>query len=213
MAKVLELQLQPLQWIFRVDFLYNRLVWSPCSLRDSWESSPTPQFESSNSLALSILYGPTITSMHSYWKTIALTICIFVSKVMSVLYFFLIFYVSFFFFNFYWRIIASQYYTGFCHISPCINHRYTYVSSLSNLPSISHVSHPSRLSQAPDWAPGVTQQILTGYLFAYGNVHVFILLTWLVPPQMERYTIFLDWKNQYCENDCLCFLIHYLGWS
>ena len=32
------------------------------------ESSPTPQFKSINSLALSLLYGPTLTSIHDYWK-------------------------------------------------------------------------------------------------------------------------------------------------
>ena len=32
------------------------------------ESSPTPQFESINSLVLSFLYGPTLTSIHNYWK-------------------------------------------------------------------------------------------------------------------------------------------------
>ena len=32
------------------------------------ESSPAPQFESINSLALSFLYGPTLTSVHDYWK-------------------------------------------------------------------------------------------------------------------------------------------------
>ena len=36
--------------------------------RDSQESSPTPQFKSINSLALSLLYGPTLTSIHDYWK-------------------------------------------------------------------------------------------------------------------------------------------------
>ena len=43
-AKVLELQLQhqSFQWMFRVDFLLDWLVWSPCSPRDSQESSPTP---------------------------------------------------------------------------------------------------------------------------------------------------------------------------
>ena len=58
-AKVLELQLQhqSFQWIFRTDFLQNWLVWSPCSLRDSQESSPTPQFKSIKSLVLSLLYG------------------------------------------------------------------------------------------------------------------------------------------------------------
>jgi len=29
---------------------------------------PTPQFESINSSALSLLYGPTLTSMRDYWK-------------------------------------------------------------------------------------------------------------------------------------------------
>ena len=42
--------------------------WSPCSPRDSQESSPTPQFKSINSSALSFLHGPTLTSIHDYWK-------------------------------------------------------------------------------------------------------------------------------------------------
>ena len=44
------------------------LVGSPCSPRDSQESSPTPQFKRINSLALSFLYSPTLTSIHDYWK-------------------------------------------------------------------------------------------------------------------------------------------------
>ena len=40
------------------------LVGSPCSPRDSQESSPTPQFKSINSSALSFLYSPTLTSVH-----------------------------------------------------------------------------------------------------------------------------------------------------
>jgi len=44
------------------------MVGSPCSPRDSQESSPAPQFESINSLALSLLYGPILTSVHDYWK-------------------------------------------------------------------------------------------------------------------------------------------------
>ena len=50
-AKVLEFQFQhqSFQQIFRVDFLYW-LVWSPCSPRDSQESSPTPQVKSINFL-------------------------------------------------------------------------------------------------------------------------------------------------------------------
>ena len=47
---------------------FNGLVGSPCSPRDSQESSPTPQFESINSSALSFLHSPTLTSIHDYWK-------------------------------------------------------------------------------------------------------------------------------------------------
>ena len=32
------------------------------------ESSPTPQFKSINSLALSFLHSPTLTSIHDHWK-------------------------------------------------------------------------------------------------------------------------------------------------
>ena len=64
-AKVLELQHQSFQWIFRVDFLFDWLVWSCCP-RDSQESSPGPQFEGINSLALSFPYGPALTSIHDY---------------------------------------------------------------------------------------------------------------------------------------------------
>ena len=65
-AKVLEFQLQSFQWIFRTDFLDDWLVGSPCSPRDSQESSPTPQFKTFSSSALSFLYSPTLTSIHDY---------------------------------------------------------------------------------------------------------------------------------------------------
>ena len=45
------------------------LVGSPCSPRDSQESSPTPQFKSISSLVLSFLHSPTLTSIHDHWKT------------------------------------------------------------------------------------------------------------------------------------------------
>ena len=46
------------------------LGWThfPCSPKDSQESSPTPQFKSINSSALSFLHSPTLTSIHDYWK-------------------------------------------------------------------------------------------------------------------------------------------------
>ena len=46
----------------------NGLVGSPCSPRDAQESSPTPQFKSINSLGLSFLYSPTLTSIYDPWK-------------------------------------------------------------------------------------------------------------------------------------------------
>ena len=63
--------------------LKDGLAGSPCGPRDSQESSPTPQFKSISSSALSFLYSPTLTSIHDYWKTIALTRWTFVGKVMS----------------------------------------------------------------------------------------------------------------------------------
>ena len=65
---------------------HPRLDGSPCSPRDSQESSPVPQFKSINSSALSFLYSPTFTSIHDHWKNhIALTRWNFVDKVMSLL--------------------------------------------------------------------------------------------------------------------------------
>ena len=48
--------------------------------------SPTPQFKSINSSELSFLYTPNLTSVHDYWKTIALTRQTIVRKVMSLLF-------------------------------------------------------------------------------------------------------------------------------
>ena len=50
------------------------------------ESSSTPQFKNINSLKLTLLYGPTLTPIHDYWKIIALTIRTLVGKVMSLLF-------------------------------------------------------------------------------------------------------------------------------
>ena len=67
-AQVLQLQHQPFQWIFRVDFLCNWLVWSPCCPRDTQESSPESQSESISSSVPILLYGPILTSIHDYGK-------------------------------------------------------------------------------------------------------------------------------------------------
>ena len=68
--KVLEFQLQhhSFQRNPRADLLQNGLVASPCSPRDSQESSLTPHFKSSNSSALSFLHSPTLTSIYDHWK-------------------------------------------------------------------------------------------------------------------------------------------------
>ena len=74
----------------------NTQDWSPLEWTDwislqSQESSPTPQFKSINSSALSFLHSPTLTSIHDGWisttgKTIALTRWTFVGKVISLLF-------------------------------------------------------------------------------------------------------------------------------
>ena len=82
----LQLQYQSFQWIFRTDLLYDGLVGSPCSPRDSQESSLTPQFKSI------ILWWSAffmVQLLHPYMttgKTIALTRQTFISKVMSLLF-------------------------------------------------------------------------------------------------------------------------------
>ena len=68
----------------------DKTIWtstwgSLMSPRDSQESSPTPQFKSINSLMLSLLYCPILTSIHDYLKN-QRTIQTFVSKVMSLLF-------------------------------------------------------------------------------------------------------------------------------
>ena len=51
---------------FRMDWLDFLAV------QGTLKSSPTPQFKSINSLALSFLYSPTLTSIHDYWKNYSL---------------------------------------------------------------------------------------------------------------------------------------------
>ena len=51
-----------------VDFFEDWLVWFPFSPGDSKESCTAPQFKSINYLVLSLLYGPTLTSVCDYWK-------------------------------------------------------------------------------------------------------------------------------------------------
>ena len=62
-ASVLPMNIQgwfPLGW--------TGLVWPPCCPRDSQAFSPALQFKNISSLALVLLYGPTLASIHDYWK-------------------------------------------------------------------------------------------------------------------------------------------------
>ena len=51
-----------------ISFRMDLLDLSCSSPRNSQESSPTPQFKSIDSLALNLLYDPTLTFVHDYWK-------------------------------------------------------------------------------------------------------------------------------------------------
>ena len=63
-----------------------RISWfDPLAVQGTQESSLAPQLESISSSALSLLYGPVLTSVHDCGKIIPLIIWIFVSKVMSLL--------------------------------------------------------------------------------------------------------------------------------
>ena len=59
--------------------------WSPCYLRDSQQSPPAPQFKRINSV-LSLLYGPTFTSVHNYWKNHGFDCTDLCGKMMSLLF-------------------------------------------------------------------------------------------------------------------------------
>ena len=88
MTKVLENQLQhqSFQWIFRTSFLWDLLLWSPCSPRDSQESSPTKQFKASilqhSAFFIVQLSHPYMTTR----KTVALTRWTFIGNVISLIF-------------------------------------------------------------------------------------------------------------------------------
>ena len=84
----------PNYWSFSFSISPSKEIPGLISFRMDWldllavqgtqESSPTPQFKSINSSALSFLHSPTLTSIHDSWK-IALTRWTFVGEVMSLL--------------------------------------------------------------------------------------------------------------------------------
>ena len=87
-ARVLELQPQhqSFQWIFRVDFLEDWLVWCPCYRRDSQKSFSCTTVWKYQFFG-SAFFMVQLSHLHmTTWKTIALTIWTFVSKVISLLF-------------------------------------------------------------------------------------------------------------------------------
>ena len=70
-AKVLGLQLQhqSFQWIFRIDFLWDWLVWSP-AVQETLKSLLQHHSSKASILRLAprLLYGPTLISIHDFWK-------------------------------------------------------------------------------------------------------------------------------------------------
>ena len=90
-TKVVELQLQHQSfqpWMFRVDFLYDWLVWSPCSSRDSEESSlvqkhqffsTQPSLLSSSHIHMWLLEKPSLwldRPLSAKWRVCLLTPCL-----------------------------------------------------------------------------------------------------------------------------------------
>ena len=69
----------PKYWSFSFNISPSNEYSGLISFRIDWldllavqESSPIPQFKSINSLVLSFLYSPTLTSIHDYWKNYSL---------------------------------------------------------------------------------------------------------------------------------------------
>ena len=69
-AKALKFQLQHSPSNEYSGLISFRRDWlNLLAVQGTHKSLPTPQFKSINSLALSFLYSPTLTSIHDYWKS------------------------------------------------------------------------------------------------------------------------------------------------
>ena len=75
-SKELALRIRwPKDWSFSFSISSSNEYSGLISFRIDWfdllavqESSPAPQFKTISSLTLSFLYGPTLISIHNYWK-------------------------------------------------------------------------------------------------------------------------------------------------
>ena len=69
-------------------------------------------------------------------------------------------------------IVALKYFVGFCHISPWISHRYTYVHSLRNPLQSPTLAHLFRLSQSTEFELPVSyRKFSLAICFTYGCVY------------------------------------------
>ena len=77
-------------WEFQLQHQCFQRIWKPwlgfLAFQGTLKSLFLPQFKNINSSVLSFLYSPTLTSIHDYWKNIAVTRRTFVGKVMSLLF-------------------------------------------------------------------------------------------------------------------------------
>ena len=74
----------PKYWNVHFSITLSNEYWGLISFRIDWfdlladqqtlESSPTPQFKSISSSVLRLVYGPTLTSIHDYWKNHRMTL-------------------------------------------------------------------------------------------------------------------------------------------
>ena len=68
MSRVLKLQLQHQSFNEYLGLISFRIDWFDLLVvQGNQESSPTPQFESIDSSAISLLYDLALTSIHDYW--------------------------------------------------------------------------------------------------------------------------------------------------
>ena len=83
----------PKYWSFSFSISPSNEYSGLISFRTDWldllavqGSAPTPQLKTINSVVLSFVYSPTLTSIHDYWKNHSLTRQTFAGKVMSLLF-------------------------------------------------------------------------------------------------------------------------------
>ena len=115
----------------------------------------------------------------------------------------------FIYFN--WRLIALWYCGGLCHVSTWISHRCTCVPPSWNPLPPPYPPYPSTLFQCTDFRyPASFIEFILLIYFTYGNIHVSVLFSHIVPPSPSptesKYLFFTSvshlltciWGHRYC---------------